>query len=169
MKQQAFESRNKEDFDQNTEALSKALQVIASDNKLKATISELSRISGIHRNTIRNRRWPSERLEAIKEQRKLEELRIKLKKEKRQDPVSVLAEKLEKSRLEVVYWFNQRNELEETARALEVRLKSMSESRDFYLKQSEAGLLEIKSLKLEIEKLKGVISILETERSEGST
>ncbi|MCR1828778.1 hypothetical protein [Ectopseudomonas oleovorans] len=169
MKQQAFESRNKEDFDQNTEALSKALQVIASDNKLKATISELSRISGIHRNTIRNRRWPSERLEAIKEQRKLEELRIKLKKEKRQDPVSVLAEKLEKSRLEVVYWFNQRNELEETARALEVRLKSMSESRDFYLKQSEAGLLEINSLKLEIEKLKGVISILETERSEGST
>ncbi len=169
MKQQAFESRNKEDFDQNTEALSKALQVIASDNKLKATISELSRISGIHRNTIRNRRWPSERLEAIKEQRKLEELRIKLKKEKRQDPVSVLAEKLEKSRLEVVYWFNQRNELEETARALEVRLKSMSESRDFYLKQSEAGLLEINSLKLEIEKLKGVISILESERSEGST
>ncbi|WP_161866129.1 hypothetical protein [Pseudomonas yangonensis] len=164
MKQQAFESRNKEDFDQNTEALSKALQAIASDNKLKATISELSRISGIHRNTIRNRRWPSERLEAIKEQRKLEELRIKLKKEKRQDPVSVLAEKLEKSRLEVVYWFNQRNELEETARALEVRLKSMSESRDFYLKQSEAGLLEIKSLKLEIEKLKGVISVLESER-----
>lgn len=108
-------------------------------------------------------------MEAIKEQRKLEELRIKLKKEKRQDPVSVLAEKLEKSRLEVVYWFNQRNELEETARALEVRLKSMSESRDFYLKQSEAGLLEINSLKLEIEKLKGVISILETERSEGST
>lgn len=45
----------------------------------------------------------------------------------------------------------------------------MSESRDFYLKQSEAGLLEINSLKLEIEKLKGVISILETERSEGST
>lgn len=164
MKQQAFESRNKEDFDQNTEALSKALQAIASDNKLKATISELSRISGIHRNTIRNRRWPSERLESIKEQRKLEELRIKLKKEKRQDPVSVLAEKLEKSRLEVVYWFNQRNELEETARALEVRLKSMSESRDFYLKQSEAGLLEIKSLKLEIEKLKGVISVLESER-----
>jgi hypothetical protein len=164
LKQQAFESRNKEDFDQNTEALSKALQAIASDNKLKATISELSRISGIHRNTIRNRRWPSERLEAIKEQRKLEELRIKLKKEKRQDPVSVLAEKLEKCRLEVVYWFNQRNELEETARALEVRLKSMSESRDFYHKQSEAGLLEIKSLKLEIEKLKGVISVLESER-----
>jgi len=164
LKQQAFESRNKEDFDQNTEALSKALQAIASDNKLKATISELSRISGIHRNTIRNRRWPSERLEAIKEQRKLEELRVKLKKEKRQDPVSVLAEKLEKSRLEVVYWFNQRNELEKTARALEVRLKSMSESRDFYLKQSEAGLLEIKSLKLEIEKLKGVISVLESER-----
>ena len=164
MKQQAFEGRNKEDFDQNTEALSKALQVIASDKKLKATISELSRVSGIHRNTIRNRRWPSERLEAIKEQRKLEELRLKLNKEKRQDPVSVLAEKLEKSRLEVVYWFNQRNELEQTARALEVRSGNLEKNRDFYLKQSEAGQLEIKKLKLEIEKLKGVISVLESER-----
>ena len=164
MKQQAFESRNKEDFDQNTEALSKALQDIASDKKIKATISEVSRVSGIHRNTIRNRRWPSERLEAIKEQRKLEELRLKLNKEKRQDPVSVLAEKLEKSRLEVVYWFNQRNELEQTARALEVRSENLEKSRDFYLKQSEAGQLEIKNLKLEIEKLKGVISVLESER-----
>lgn len=164
MKQQAFEGRNKEDFDQNTEALSKALQVIASDKKLKATISELSRVSGIHRNTIRNRRWPSERLEAIKEQRKLDELRIKLNKEKRQDPVSVLSEKLEKSRLEVVYWFNQRNEIEQTARALEVRSENLEKNRDFYLKQSEAGQLEIKKLKLEIEKLKGVISVLESER-----
>jgi transcription initiation factor TFIID subunit TAF12 len=164
LKPQAFESRNKEDFDQNTEALSKALQAIASDKTLKATISELSRVSGIHRNTIRNRRWPSERLEAIKEHRKLEELRIKLKKEKRQDPVSVLAEKLEKSRLEVVYWFNQRNELEQTARALEVRSGNLEKNRDFYLKQSEAGQLEIKKLKLEIEKLKEVISVLESER-----
>lgn len=164
MKQQAFEGRNKEDFDQNTEALSKALQVIAFDKKLKATISELSRVSGIHRNTIRNRRWPSERLEAIKEQRKLDELRIKLNKEKRQDPVSVLSEKLEKSRLEVVYWFNQRNEIEQTARALEVRSENLEKNRDFYLKQSEAGQLEIKKLKLEIEKLKGVISVLESER-----
>ena len=164
MKQQAFEGRNREDFDQNTEALSMALQAIASDKKLKATISELSRVSGIHRNTIRNRRWPSERLEAIKEQRKLEELRLKLNKEKRQDPVSVLAEKLEKSRLEVVYWFNQRNELEQTARALEIRSGNLEKNRDFYLKQSEAGQLEIKKLKLEIEKLKGVISVLESER-----
>ncbi|APU32389.1 hypothetical protein UYA_22640 [Ectopseudomonas alcaliphila JAB1] len=164
MKQQAFEGRNREDFDQNTEALSMALQAIASDKKLKATISELSRVSGIHRNTIRNRRWPSERLEAIKEQRKLEELRLKLNKEKRQDPVSVLAEKLEKSRLEVVYWFNQRNELEQTARALEIRSGNLEKNRDFYLKQSEAGQLEIKKLKLEIEKLKEVISVLESER-----
>jgi len=103
-------------------------------------------------------------LEAIKEQRKLDELRIKLNKEKRQDPVSVLSEKLEKSRLEVVYWFNQRNEIEQTARALEVRSENLEKNRDFYLKQSEAGQLEIKKLKLEIEKLKGVISVLESER-----
>jgi hypothetical protein len=75
-----------------------------------------------------------------------------------------LAEKLEKSRLEVVYWYNQRNELEQTARALEIRSGNLEKNRDFYLKQSEAGQLEIKKLKLEIEKLKEVISVLESER-----
>lgn len=169
MKKQAFDNRNQEDFDQNTEALSKALLAIASDNKLKATISELSRITGIHRNTIRNRQWPAQRLESIKEQRSLEALSRKLKQEKRQDPVRVLTEKLEKSRLEVVYWFNKRNEAEETIHSLEVRLNNLRDSRDLYLQLGEQGKLEINKLKREVEKLKGVISILESERSEGST
>lgn len=168
MKQQAFNNRNSEDFDKNTETLSRALAAIAADDKIKPTISELCRITGIHRNTIRNRKWPAERLEAIKEQRQLEELSRKLKKEKRQDPVSVLTEKLEKSRLEVVYWFNQRNESEETVRALEVRLTNLRDSRDHYLQLAEKGELEINNLKHEIEKLRGVISLLESERSEGS-
>lgn len=168
MKQQAFHNQNTEDFDKNTEVLSKALVAISSDKKLKPTISELSRITGIHRNTIRNRQWPNERLEAIKEQRQLEELSRKLKKEKRQDPVSVLTEKLEKSRLEVVYWFNKRNEAEETAHAFEVRLNNLRDSRDYYLQLAEKSELEINNLKREIEKLRGVISLLESERSEGS-
>lgn len=169
MKKQAFDSKNQEDFDQNTEALSKALFAIASDIKLKTTISELSRISGIHRNTIRNRGWPAQRLEAIKEQRVLEELSRKLKKEKRQDPVSVLSEKLEKSRLEVVYWFNKYNEAEDSAKSFELRLNNLRDSRDLYLELSDKGKLEITKLKQDIERLKGVISILESERSEGST
>ncbi len=169
MKKQAFDNRNQEDFGKNTEALSKALLAIASDNKLKTTISELSRITGIHRNTIRNRQWPAQRLESIKEQRSLEELSRKLKQEKRQDPVRVLTEKLEKSRLEVVYWFNKRNEAEETIHSLEVRLNNLRDSRDLYLQLGEQGKLEINKLKREVERLKGVISILESERSEGST
>lgn len=169
MKKQAFDSKNQEEFDQNTEALSKALLAIASDKKLKTTISELSRITGIHRNTIRNRQWPAQRLEAIKEQRSLEEISRKLKQEKRQDPVSVLTEKLEKSRLEVVYWFNKRNEAEETVHSFEVRLNNLRDSRDLYLQLSERAQLEITDLKREVERLKGVISILESERSEGST
>ncbi|MEH6387657.1 hypothetical protein [Pseudomonas profundi] len=168
MKQQAFDSRNQEDFDKNTEALSKALSTIASDYNIKPTISELSRIAGIHRNTIRLRQWPIQRLEAIKEQRKLEELSRKLKKGKRQDPVSVLTDKLEMSRIEVVYWFNKCNESEEAAHALEIRLKKLRDSRDHYLQLSENGQLEISKLRREIENLRGVISLLESERPEGS-
>lgn len=169
MMMQAFDSKNKEDFDKNTEILSNGLLVIASDKKTKTTISELSRITGIHRNTIRNRQWPAQRLEAIKEQRRLEELSFKIRKEKKQDPVRVLTEKLEKSRLEVVYWFNKFNEAEETVHSLEIRISNLRNSRDHYLQLSESGHLEIINLKREIEKLKGAISILESERSEGST
>ncbi|MBD1106607.1 hypothetical protein HXV84_08545 [Pseudomonas amygdali pv. morsprunorum] len=63
---QAFDAKNKLDYDRNTELLAQGLMQIASDPNLKPTMAELSRITGIHRNTIRQRDFPAQRLEAIK-------------------------------------------------------------------------------------------------------
>ena len=71
MTTQAFDSRNKLDFEKNTEQLAEGILQIASDKSLKPTVAELSRITGIHRNTIRMRGWPMEKLEAIKEKLRL--------------------------------------------------------------------------------------------------
>lgn len=164
MKAQAFDSKNKDDFDKYTEALNKALASIASDRKLDATVALLSKLTGIHRNTIRNRQWPLQRLESIKDQRRLEDISRLRKKEKKQDPVSILSEKLEKSRLEVVYWFNQFRDAEHTSRSYERRLNDLRGSRDKYLQLAESRLVEVNNLRSDIEKLREVISILESDR-----
>lgn len=168
MKPQAFDSKNKDDFDKYTEALNKALASIASDRKLDATVALLSKLTGIHRNTIRNRQWPVQKLENIKDQRRLEDISRLRKKDKKQDPVSILSEKLEKSRLEVVYWFNQFRDAEHTATSFEKRLINLRDSRDTYLKLAESRLAEINELRSDIVKLRGVISILESDRQSGA-
>lgn len=76
---QAFDNKNQPDFDKNTELLAQGIMQIACDKSLKPTAAELSRITGIHRNSIRQRRWPLERLEAIKDNRRVEVLAQRVK------------------------------------------------------------------------------------------
>ncbi|MGP5356392.1 hypothetical protein, partial [Pseudomonas helleri] len=103
----AFDQKNKEDFDQYTELLAQALLDIAADDSLKATVAELSRITGMHRNTIRQRVWPLGRLDIIKENRRIEVLRKKVSNRKPIDPLVLLTEKLEAARIEVLHWFTE--------------------------------------------------------------
>lgn len=155
---QAFDVKNKLDFDKNTEALAQGIMQIASDASLKPTTAELSRITGIHRNTIQQRRWPLERLAAIKDSRRIEVLAQKVKAEKRQDPKTILMQRLEKSRLEVLYWFNRYQESESASATLDKRLATVRESRDYYVQQVEDLRLEIKQRDTEIEKLRDALN-----------
>lgn len=168
MTENAFDARNREDFNKITEALTSALARISQDNSLKATVAELSRISGVHRNTIYKREWPTETLNSIKDDRLLRKLASAEKKKKRQDPVSVLQDKLEKSRQEVVYWFNKFRDSEQSAIALDNRLSRMRQSRDGYVSLAEERIAIIKSLEMDAEKLREVIQILELENAENS-
>lgn len=166
MSSQPFDARNAEDFDRITVALTEAITAISRDGDIKATVTELSRMSGVHRNTIYQRRWPIEKLGLIKDQRALKQMALARKKVKRQDPVSILENKLEKSRLEVVYWFNKYRDSEQTAIAFETRLTRVRDARDVSLKISEERLAKIQSLEAEIEKLRDVITFLEAESPE---
>ncbi|MFP6863541.1 hypothetical protein [Pseudomonas sp.] len=160
MTARTFDVSNKIDFDRNTEALTQGLLRIAADKELKVTVAELSRITGIHRNTIRQRGWPLDRLEAIKDNRRLEVLASKVKVEKKKDPKSILMERLEKSRLEVLYWFDRYRDSESTVFTLEKRLNSVRESRDFYVKIYEEEREKLKNHEAEIVKLRDALQLI---------
>ena len=164
----AFDQKNKEDFDRYSEMLSQSLLDIASNHSLKATVAELSRLTGIHRNTIRQRVWPLERLESIKENRRLEVLRQQVSKKNPVDPVALLTEKLEAARVEVLHWFTQAKSAEDEARVNEKKYQDMVGSRDTFkslLADSNKRLLDSQK---EIDRLKQVISILEAAQAEKS-
>lgn len=162
----SFDQQNKMDFDRNTELLAQALLDIAANESLKATTAQLSRLTGIHRNTIRQRVWPLERLETIKENRRIEALRQQVSKKKPVDPVVLLTEKLESARIEILYWFTQAKNAEEEARVQENKYRTMLGSRNTYqnlLADANERLLDSQK---EIDKIKQVISILETAQAE---
>lgn len=160
MTTQAFDSRNKLDFDKNTELLAQGLLQIASDKSLKPTIAELSRLTGIHRNTIRMRGWPMDKLEAIKENRLVEVMAQKVKAEKKQDPKTVLMQRLEKSRLEVLYWFNRYRDAESSYATIDKRLTAVIESRNYYIQKNTVLMDKVKQQDIEIQKLRDALHMV---------
>ena len=66
----AYDQKNSDDYEANTLSLKKALSDIKGNKTLKATIAQLSEMTGIHRNTISNRVWPVQKLKQIREARK---------------------------------------------------------------------------------------------------
>lgn len=166
MTEQAFDSRNQLDFEKNTELLAQGIMQIASDPSLKATGAELSRLTGIHRNTIRQRRWPLERLEAIRDSRRVEVLARKVKAERKQDPKTILLQRLEKSRLEVLYWFDRFQEAESSWATLDKRLSTVRESRDYYVRLADDLRLKITQQDTEIHKLRDALHMISAKLEE---
>ncbi|KPW47356.1 hypothetical protein ALO95_200066 [Pseudomonas syringae pv. antirrhini] len=162
----AFDKRNLADFDNNTEIISSGLMAIAADTSIKATVAELSRITGIHRNTLRQRLWPVQRLKAIKEDRVVSEIRQRQAKGTVADPVSVLTDKLEASRCEVLHWFDQYLKANDRANQQTARvdfIKHTIPKYEAFLAERDSKLLELNG---EIARLRQVIDVLQSERAE---
>ena len=83
-----------------------------------------------------------------------------MKVEKKKDPKSILMERLEKSRLEVLYWFDSYRDSESTVFTLEKRLNSVRESRDFYVKIYEEEREKLKNHEAEIVKLRDALQLI---------
>lgn len=162
----AFDKRNLEDFDRNTEVITNGLMAIASNGSIKATAAELSRITGIHRNTLRQRIWPIQRLKAIKENRAIEAIRRRQTKAKAADPVSILTTKLEASRKEVLYWFDMHHRANDRADQLDARINFIKDAipkLEASRAQKDSELLELRG---EIDRLRQVIDVLQSEQAE---
>lgn len=119
--------------------------------KLKATVAQLSEITGIHRNTITNRVWPIQKLKQIKEARKVEEISKKnqelLNKESMED-------KLTRTQNEVVYWFNEYQDMKRFFEHSNNRFQEMRKARDYYKTLYETERKVLFEAEQEIERLK---------------
>lgn len=164
----AFDKKNQEDFDRNTEVITNGLMAIAANGSIKATAAELSRITGIHRNTLRQRIWPLQRLKAIKENRVIEEIRRRQTKAKAADPVSVLTSKLEASRREVLHWFDMYHKANDRADQLEARVNFIKDAIPRLEAAKDRKDDELLELRGEIARLRQVIDVLQSEQAEKS-
>lgn len=154
MTDQAYDQKNKADFDEYTSALKNALKEIEINKSLKPSVAQLERMTGIHRNTISNREWPKEKLREIKEKREKAE---KLLKEQGSLKIEPLDKKLTQVQNEVIYWFREYQEMQVFFESTNQQLKNAKKSRDYYetlYKTEKKSLLRAEQ---EIERLKDLL------------
>jgi hypothetical protein len=143
----SYDEKNQQDFDANTDIIHGALDKISSTASLKATISQLSELTGLHRNTLRDREWPIERINKIKEERKV---RAVLQKPEKKDQVKELESQLDKACKEVVLWFTKFKEKEQDFNRLELQRDRLTEAKDFYQKELMLERDRVKNLEEEL-------------------
>ena len=156
----AYDQKNSDDYDANTLLLEKALSDIKGNKRLKATVAQLSEMTGIHRNTISNRVWPVQELKQIRDSRKTEE---KSRKEQvrlsTKDVKNALEAKLSRAQSEVIYWFNEYQDIKRVAEHSDKRLQKMRESRDYYKTLSDTDKRSLSEAEQEIKKLRKMLAL----------
>lgn len=156
----AYDQKNSDDYDANTLLLEKALSDIKGNKRLKATVAQLSEMTGIHRNTISNRVWPVQELKQIRDSRKTED---KSRKEQvRLSTANVknaLEAKLSRTQSEVIYWFNEYQDVKRVAEHSDKRLQKMRESRDYYKTLSDTDKRSLSEAEQEIKKLRKMLAL----------
>lgn len=160
MSNQAYDHKNSEDYEANTLILNNALQEIEGNKKLKPTVAQLSKMTGIHRNTITNRVEPVQKLKQIKEARKAEkELLKEQASQNTSDSKASLKEKLGQTQIEVIYWFNEYQDMKRFFEHSNTRFEQMKESRDHYKMLYETTRKSLLDAKQEIERLKELLEL----------
>ncbi|WP_180121516.1 hypothetical protein [Acinetobacter sp. YH12086] len=153
MNHQAYDQKNKADFNDYTSTLEKALKEIENNKNLKASVAQLERMTGIHRNTISNREWPVKKLKEIKKEREKE----KLREEQSCLQTEPLDKKLTQVQNEVIYWFSMYQEMKVFFENTKQQLKKAKESRDYYEKLYKSGQKSFITAEQEIERLKDLL------------
>ncbi|MTI78800.1 MAG: hypothetical protein FH754_15980 [Marinobacter sp.] len=162
MNSQAYDAKNEQNFNDVTERINEALLKIASDSSIKATVTELAEIAGVHRNTINNREWPAKRLKAIKAERKAEWER-KTQKTDTPNPLHVLTSKLQMARLETLHWFNQYNEVRAFYEGAQENVKYLSKTRESHKQEVQALQGRLRELEQEYERVCDLLNTMTVE------
>lgn len=150
MTTQAFDVQNLQDYDENTRILDEALLQIEKNSNLAATISQVSKMTGIHRNTIRGREFPKTRLDEIKAIRKLDRLN---KNKETKNQINQLIEERDNIAKEVAVWFSEYRLAKRDRDDFERQALRQKESADFYRKTYKDEKEKVKILEAKNEQL----------------
>jgi DNA repair exonuclease SbcCD ATPase subunit len=154
----AFEEKNQEDYEENSILINECIHKIKGDLELKPTLSQLAKLTGMHRNTLSNRVWPKQQLDEIKLEREREKKNDTVEKVSKKDQFRVLEDKLDKAKLELIHWFTKTRDLQDSKTQLEANLQRMTEARDTYRDKLESERKKAKSLESEVERLSDLLN-----------
>lgn len=156
-----FDDKNQEDFDANTKAITDALLVIENDKKRSASLAEVVRLTGLHRNTLSNRSivvgtlkiqtTVSDEIDRIKEVKKEQK---KADKTTKKQYTTTLEEQLDNAKNELVFWFKKYRDLSLEFGQMEMQLARKVDLVDWYKKELQAERDKSKSLEEQVNLLK---------------
>lgn len=151
MKKFEYDEKNEKDFEENTSLIIDALEKIRKDITLKPFVKTICDLTGIHRNTLRNRVWPIQKLEEIKNERNLSKSKVLSKVIRNTE--NILQEKLNNAQKELVYWYTLHKKLNESHKQLYDNYEKMTASRDSYQKDAENYKNKIDELQKKIDSI----------------
>lgn len=154
MSTQAYDEKNQLDYDENTRKLNNALNEISKNISLKATIQEVSRLSGVSRNTVADRGFPKTRLKEIKEQREKKALENKVQK---QTELETITEERDKIAKEVVHWFSEFVKAKDDRDDFERQLQRSIDNASYYKREFDKQKETIKALQAKNEQLQDLL------------
>lgn len=154
-----YDQKNSESLEATRQLLHEALNKIEKDTSLRVNVSELARIAGVHRNTVYQHKWPVQKLAQIKENRQQQIADQKAAKAAELSP----EQRMEKSRLEIIYWFTELQEARSSVASLKKEKAETERSRNTYMALARQRLEVNNQKDAEIEKLRHVVQLLEEE------
>lgn len=158
-----YDSKNEENFEAVTRAIDTALEKIEKDSSIPATATQLAKLAGVHRNTLYFRKWPIERIEEIKAKRAQQKKDQAAAKAESRSP----EELLERSRLEIIYWFTQLQDARAANTSQAATIRQTAAARDHYMREHQKMLQIINELRHENQQLHNTVSVLEQEIASG--
>lgn len=151
---QAYEEANRQRFQEYTDKINLAIDAIKKNKNYKATQQQVAVLTGIHRNTIRERLLGDKRLATIKREREIEKT---LKKVQTKDEKKELENQLDNAKVELVHWFSMHQSIETELRQSEKEFLRQQEATKFYREQLEVIKADNKNKQVEIERLRDLL------------
>lgn len=136
-----FDERNQQDFMLVTKRIQDALELMANDRRLKRTETNLAKLAGCSRGTLRNRRWPMEQLQKLKEDARAtkEQVEVEPRATREKAQVERYREQLVKNRDELLFWKYKHD-------ALRDRVETLESQRDAYKRRAEGFEAQLHSI-----------------------